>query len=77
MTETYSVATLGNNASSPFVAQSLTLPDSSARVAGEQAAMMTGNQIQCKGPDGSLKWYTIDAERSRPGGPIYLLAVGP
>lgn len=77
MAETYSVATTGYNANSPFAASNVILPDSSARNGGEQAAMATGKQIMCKGPDGAQKWYTIDPERSRPGGPIFLLPVSP
>ncbi len=75
---TYSLAATGYNANSPFTAQPLTMDDAAAGRAGDQAlAMATGAQVLCKGPDGQQRYYTIDAERSRPGGPIYLLAAGP
>jgi len=75
---TYSLAATGYNANSPFAAQPLTMDDAVAGRAGDQAsAMATGAQVLCKGPDGLQRYYTIDTERSRPGGPIYLLAVGP
>jgi hypothetical protein len=43
----------------------------------QQGVMQRGNQILCKNPDGSQSWYTIDAERSVPGGPLVMRAVGP
>lgn len=76
--DTFSLATTGLNANSIFTTKPLTVGDVGAGTNGAQmAAMATGSQVYCKGPDGSLKWYTIDSERSRPGGPLYLLAVGP
>ncbi len=77
MAETYSIATVGYNANSPASAQPVILPDSAARVGNEASVMATNGQILCKGPDGAQRLYTIDSGRSRPGGPIYLLAVGP
>lgn len=75
---TYSLATTGLNANSVFTPQPLIMDDATAGRAGDQAsAMATGTQVLCKGPDGAQRYYTIDAERSRPGGPVYLLAVGP
>lgn len=75
---TYSLGTTGYNANSPFAAQPFVMDDDAAGRAGDQAlAMATGAQVLCKGPDGIQRYYTIDSERSRPGGPIYLLAVGP
>lgn len=75
---TYSLAATGLNANSPFTAQPLTMDDAAAGRAGDQAlAMATNGQVLCKGPDGQQRYYTIDASRSRPGGPVYLLAVGP
>lgn len=76
--DTFSLATTGLNANSTFTPQPITVGDAAAgRPGDQQMAMSTGAQVFCKGPDGSLKWYTIDSERSRPGGPLYLLAVGP
>lgn len=77
MTETYSLATTGQRASSPFAVNNVTLPDSAGRSGSEAYAMRFGSQVLCKGPDGMQRWYTIDASRSLPGGPIVLLAVGP
>lgn len=74
---TYSLATTGLNANSPFTPQPLTMDDVVAGRAGDQAnAMATNTAFLCKGPDGIQRYYTIDAERSRPGGPVYLLATG-
>lgn len=76
--DTFSLATTGLNANSVFTAKPITVGDVGAGTNGAQANAMANNkQVYCKGPDGSLKWYTIDSERSRPGGPLYLLAVGP
>jgi len=77
MPETYSLAKVAQHARSPFVAAPVVIPDSAARDGHIQATMRTGQQQLCKGPDGQQRYYTIDAERSRPGGPIYLLAVRP
>lgn len=75
---TYSIATTGFRAESPSNAQPLIMDDLAAGRAGAQAASMAnGTQFLCKGPDGAQRYYTIDASRSRPGGPVYLLAVGP
>lgn len=75
---TYSLATTGYNANSPFTPQPLILDDLAAGRAGAQAnAMANGTPVLCKGPDGAQRYYKIDSERSRPGGPLYLLAVGP
>ena len=76
--DTFSLATTGLNANSIFTAKPLTVGDVGAGTVGAQMnAMQNGTQVYCKGPDGASRWYTIDAERSRPGGPLYLLAVGP
>ena len=76
--DTFSLATTGQNANSPFTAKPITVGDAGAGTPGDQAnAMAIGAQVYCKRSDGSFGWYTIDAERSRPGGPLYLLAVGP
>ena len=77
MAETYSVATTGIDAGSVFAVSNNILPDSAARAGSESLAMQQGKQILFKNPDGSLQWGTIDASRSLPGGPIYILPVGP
>jgi hypothetical protein len=75
--ETYSLASLAPHSGNPYAPKTVTLPDSAAQPGSQMLAMQAGTQIFCKGPDGAQKWYTIDSERSRPGGPIYLLRVGP
>lgn len=78
MTETYSQSVTGFNAGSPFTVTNIKIGDSACQTQGsEQQAMRNGTQILCQFPDGSTRWCTIDASRSRPGGPIYLLPVGP
>lgn len=73
---TYSLAVTGARADQTFGTKNQTLPDTNARLGGMQNAMQTGTQLLCKGPDGSLGWFTLDAERSTPDRPI-LLPVGP
>lgn len=72
---TYSLAVTGVRAEAFAPIADLTLSDVNARSGNQQAAMRTGAQILCKGPDGAERYYTIDAERSRAGGTIVLLAV--
>ena len=43
---------------------------------GRQQAMQIGNQMLVKQPDGSLRWMTIDAERSTITNTV-LIPVGP
>lgn len=74
---TYSIATVGRQADSPYLVNTTTLPDSSATPGGESAAMQNGTPILCKNPDGSQSWYTIDAERSLPGVSRVLKRVSP
>jgi hypothetical protein len=75
---TFSLATTGINANSPFNPASLTLDDATGGLAGsQQNAMVFGTQIICKGPDGALKLYTVDAEHWRPGQTPRMIAVGP
>jgi hypothetical protein len=84
MAETYSQsATIGLSAGSPFAAIQRTtqfrqdiLPDSTGTPILQLQAMQTGKQILCLMPDGSQKFFTIDAERSQPGAMV-LVAVGP
>ncbi len=42
---------------------------------GRGGQMMRNDQILCQDPDGSLKWYVIDAERSGPGGQLVMRRV--
>lgn len=72
---TYSLAITGVRADSPATIANLTLSDLNARNGNEDAAMRLGTAFLCKGPDGAERYYTIDASRSKPGGPIVLLAV--
>ena len=78
MTETYSLAVKGQLAeATPSPVNNVLIGDSAARSPGaQQYAMWQGNQILCKNPDGSLQWYTFDAERSTPANPV-LRPVGP
>jgi len=76
MAETYSLASLGVRADTPFTLANIKLPDSSARAGSQQQAAALGTQMLCKNPDGSQSWYTLDAERSTPGNPV-LKAVRP
>lgn len=65
---TYSQSITGSESDSlPFRVANETLPDTSALPGGEQAAMRNNTPLLCKGPDGSLGWYTIDPEFSIPG----------
>ena len=42
-----------------------------------QSEMARNTAILCKGPDGQLAYYTIDAERSIPGVSLILRPLGP
>lgn len=65
---TYSQSITGAESDSlPFRVTNQTLPDTSALPGGEMAAMQNNTPLLCKGPDGSLGWYTIDSELSVPG----------
>lgn len=77
MAETYSLNVTAAHAGSKLVPQVVTLPDSAAKSGQQATAMRTGSQVQCKNPDGSLENYLIDAERTRPGGPVILLRTRP
>lgn len=76
MAETYSLGVTGLRADTPFTTENITLPDSAVQGAtnnnpnGLLYEMRNNTQILCKGPDGALKWYTLDAERSTPATPI-------
>lgn len=76
MTETYSLGITGLRADTQYTAETLTLPDSGATGSqnnnpnGLQQTMMLNSQMLCKRADGSLAWYTLDAERSSPSVPV-------
>ncbi len=77
MAETYSLGVTGLRADTQFTSnESLTMPDSACQGAtnnnpsGLQYESMTNGQMLCKRQDGSLGWYTLDAERSTPTVPI-------
>lgn len=75
---TYSVGFKGIRADAgPSSAANTTLPDDYARTGGQALAASQGADLQCKGPDGAIGLYKIDAERSIPGGPVYLVKQGP
>lgn len=77
---TYSLATTGLEAGFRTTTERQTLPDafvpasgttlSTATLGGMQYAMQANLPMLCKGPDGSFKWYTLDAERSTPDVPV-------
>ncbi len=77
MTETYSLAVTGALADNDLRPQTLTLPDSAARIGSQQSTAADGAQVLCLGPDrGNGSFYTIDAERSDPSkGLLFLLKV--
>jgi hypothetical protein len=69
---TFSVGTTALRPVAPTTA-TVILPDTDAdgntcafSFTSHQMVMRTGNQVLCKRADGSLAWYTIDAERSKP-----------
>lgn len=72
---TYSIGFNGKRASGIAADYRLTLNDEQAQAGGQAAAMSSGRSFLCRGPDGLERLYTIDAERSVPGGPVYLLRV--
>ena len=70
---TYSIGTTALRPVNPTTA-TVILPDTDADgnscafgFSAHQMVMRTGNQVLCKRADGSLVWYTMDAERSKPG----------
>jgi hypothetical protein len=78
MADTFSLATTGYSANSPFTPKPLTLGDAGGGLVGNQQGSMSDNaQILCKRPDGSTGWYIIDSSRYVPGQPPVLIAVGP
>lgn len=77
---TYSLATTGLESGFVTSTERQTLPDAAipasgttittATVDGMRQAMQQNTPLLCKGPDGSFKWYTLDAERSTPTVPV-------
>jgi hypothetical protein len=74
---TYSQTTSGLNSTLFEVDELYTINDAQAQVGSQQLAMQQGLAFLVQGPDGSQAYYTIDAERSIPGQPPILRAVGP
>ena len=80
---TYSVGTTGYLAGNAVTTnKELDIPDtsmdgnSSATALGMQNTMQDGDLLLCKGPDGGLHWYKLDAERWTAANPV-LIFVGP
>lgn len=74
---TYSLAITGYRGEQASGGKTLTLSDANAQNGSEAAAMSNGTAFLCRGVDGVEAFYQIDASRSIPGGPVYLLRVGP
>jgi len=83
MAQTFSQGITGVNANARYNAvKTVQLGDTdiagnalSASGRAREGMMSRGDQILCKNPDGSLSWYTIDAERSGVGGQVVMRAV--
>ena len=75
MVETYSLGATGTRADRPLAANTLEVGDSAGLAGSQQLAMRTGAQVLCQNPDGSQSYYTFDAERSLPGGPVVMKRV--
>lgn len=75
---TYSIGFQGVRADAVSNSGTLALPDDYARPAGQAYAAAQGLDLACRGPDGAVANYKIDAERSDPArGLIYLVKQGP
>jgi hypothetical protein len=64
MGETYNQGKKGRKDSDKTTVALVTLPDSAARPAALQYHTRLGDQLLCQNLDGSMSYYTIDAERS-------------
>ena len=53
-----------------MVTNGVSLTMTTATAGGMVQAMQLNTPILCKGPDGALKLYTLDAERSTPTIPV-------
>lgn len=73
---TYSLNVKGVRAENPPQIQSFTVSDPQAVAGGQALAMQQGAHFLVKRPDGSERYYRIDAERSIPGQAPVLIAVG-
>ncbi len=76
MAATYSQSLAGLN-QTMFEPKGFTVNDAQAPVGAQQNAMQNGTSFLVKNPDGSQTLYQIDSERSLPGQPPILRAVGP
>jgi hypothetical protein len=88
MAQTFSQSLTGINAGTRYTAKTVQVGDADIAgnaaaqgnvsfVGAQQGAMMRGDMILCKNPDGSQSYYTIDAERSIPGQSLVMKPVGP
>lgn len=73
---TYSLNVKGVRASSPLQVPTLTISDPQGVAGGQSMAMQLGTEFLVKRPDGSERFFRIDAERSIPGQTPVLIAVG-
>lgn len=77
---TYSLATNAIRSGYATANKAVVVPDSAipaagttistATIDGMRQAMSANTPLLCKGPDGALGWFTLDAERSTPTVPI-------
>ena len=72
----HSLQAKGSRDDSPAKAKPLLLDDAKAAPGQQSAAMRKNEAFLCQRPDGSERYYTIDAERSVPGQPPILILVG-
>ena len=73
---TYSLNAKGVRADNPAQPQNITLSDTQALPAEQALATQQGANILCRRPDGSERYFKIDAERSIPGYPPVLIPAG-
>lgn len=72
------IAVAAGAAHNPFNARKVNLPDSTldnlacVSPGGMQNTMRNGGVMLCQMPDGQLKWYRYDAERSTPSNPVVI-----
>ncbi len=77
---TFSLGTTGLESGFVTATERQTIPDaaipasgttiSTATLGGMLGAMQQNTPLLCRGPDGALKWFTLDAERSTPTVPV-------
>lgn len=73
---TYSLNIKGARADNPAQPANIVVSDPQAVAGGQALAMQQGLSFLCQRPDGSQRYYRIDAERSIPGQTPILIAVG-